>query len=83
MEKRQSPVRRTIDGRELTFVRRASDGRTLSEKQLAALELTNDTITRVVSAVTGRLAAERPYGSAACGPETASADYRRLSPQEL
>lgn len=57
MEHRENSSRRTIDGRELSFVRRTLDGRELSETELGAMELTNDTITRVVSAVAGRITA--------------------------
>lgn len=57
MEHNENTIRRTIDGHELSFVRRAGDGRELSEAELGALGLTNDTITRVVSAVAGRITA--------------------------
>ena len=55
MEHSRDSARRTIDGRELTFVRRAGDGRMLSESELATLGLTNDMISRVVSSVAGRI----------------------------
>ncbi len=57
MDNRDQSYHRTIDGRTLTFVRRASDGRTLSETELSALGLTNDTIARVVSSVSKRIVA--------------------------
>lgn len=57
MDNRDQSYHRTIDGRALTFVRRASDGRTLSETELSALGLTNDTIARVVSSVSKRIVA--------------------------
>ena len=57
MEHGTDGARRTIEGRELRFVRRAGDGRTLSAAELAALDLTNDTIERVVSSAARRIAA--------------------------
>jgi hypothetical protein len=56
MERSEQRIRRTIDGRELTFVRRASDGHELQESELAEL-VTNDTITHIVSSVAGRIRA--------------------------
>ncbi|MGI5979599.1 MAG: hypothetical protein ACOX66_08920 [Oscillospiraceae bacterium] len=57
MERSEQRIRRTIDGRELTFVRRASDGHELQESELAELGVTNDTITHIVSSVAGRIRA--------------------------
>ena len=57
MENGSNSPRRTVEGGGLTFVRRAPDGRTLSETELSALALTNDTITRVVSSVSRRIVA--------------------------
>jgi len=57
MEANEHVVRRTIDGRELSFVRRTHDGRELSESELRGLGFTNDTITKVVSEVAGRIVA--------------------------
>ena len=55
MENGSNSPRRTVEGGGLTFVRRAPDGRTLSETELSALALTNDTITRVVSSESRRI----------------------------
>ncbi len=52
MEANEHVVRRTIDGRELSFVRRTHDGRELSESELRGLGFTN-----VVSEVAGRIVA--------------------------
>lgn len=57
MEANEHIIRRTIDGRELTFVRRTHNGRELSEAELRGLGFTNDTITKVVSEVAGRIVA--------------------------
>jgi len=47
--------RKTVDGRELTFIRCDRDGNEIPETVLRGLAITNPTIERIVSDVAGRL----------------------------
>lgn len=47
--------RRTIGGKELTFIRCDRDGNVISEEALRNLGITNPTIEHIVSGVAGRI----------------------------
>ncbi len=47
--------RRTVDGRELTFIRCDREGNVIPEEELRSLGITNPTIERIVSGVAGRI----------------------------
>ncbi|MEA4893950.1 MAG: hypothetical protein VB064_01670 [Oscillospiraceae bacterium] len=47
--------RRTIGGRELTFIRCDRDGNIIPEEALSSLGITNPTIEHIVSGVAGRI----------------------------
>ena len=49
---------RTIDGRELRFIRCDREGNDLSAAQLRGLDIVNDTIESIVSEASGRLRLE-------------------------
>ncbi len=57
MDERNNGRRRTIDGRELIFLRCDREGNELSEARLRGLGVTNPTIERIVGDVAGRLEA--------------------------
>ena len=48
-------ARRTIDGRELNFIRCDGDGNVLTDRELAALSVTNPTIDSIVSLASSRI----------------------------
>lgn len=50
--------RKTIGGRELTFIRCDKDGNIIPEEALRSLSITNSTIERIVSDVAVRISAD-------------------------
>ena len=57
MDHLKNGKRKTVDGRELTFIRCDRDGNEISEGVLRGLGITNATIERIVSDVAVRLSA--------------------------
>lgn len=55
MDYQKNDKRRTIGGKELTFVRCDKDGNVIPEEALHSLGITNSTIERIVSGVAGRI----------------------------
>lgn len=47
--------RKTVDGRELTFIRCDRDGNVIPDETFKSLGITNPTIERIVSDVAGRI----------------------------